>query len=210
MDRAQPTNPRPDDPACNQVTTPSDRSNPGAELGLRHVCPNCQDTEMDPRVAREQCRRCDPDGVNSRAEFAPQAEPYTRPCLTVAGAQFYAYLDQRGCYKLSVHLDTAEVHYGPQHPATATAQAPFDHTAEFLVPIRIVGDDGTEVADQQYPRRGCRCVYRTHARPMTDGEGDGEGGGCSTGPVSVEVTTLIWRDPQCPHPRTGTTEEPNP
>ena len=79
---------------------------------------------MDPREASEQCRRCDPDRINSRAEFAPQAEPYTRPCPTVAGAHFYAYLDERGCYKLGVHLDTAEVHYGQDHPATATAEAP--------------------------------------------------------------------------------------
>jgi hypothetical protein len=127
---------------------------------------------MSPDDEREQCGECDPDGLNSAAEFAPQAEPFTRPCLTVAGAQVYAYVDDRGCYVLSVDLDTAQLHYGTDTDAR--------------VPIRV--KVGGEVLAQRYPDSGCWCVYRTHDGTQNDGIREDSDG---------TVTTLLWRDEDC-------------
>ena len=68
-------------PSTTEPTPPVTAA--GADSTARTVCPNCQETEGT-REKREQCGRCDPDGINSRARFDPPLEPFTQPCLTVA------------------------------------------------------------------------------------------------------------------------------
>jgi|GEM_PF-6371602 len=48
------------------------------------------------------------DHFNRRAKFLPMTLPETLPCLEVAGVQVHAYIDQRGTFRLSVHLDTTD------------------------------------------------------------------------------------------------------
>jgi hypothetical protein len=60
-----------------------------------------------------QCSSCDPGRLNTAASFSAQAEPYTRPCLTIACVHVFAYVDGEGCLTVSVDLDESRLRYGP-------------------------------------------------------------------------------------------------
>lgn len=94
------------------------------------VCGNCQETPMSQDDPREYCSRCDPRGLNTSATFSPQREPFTRPCLTVADAQVYVYVDEDGYMVVSVDLEDCLL--------WRTA------AGELVVPLRIMVG-GTEV-----------------------------------------------------------------
>ncbi|MGW7100289.1 hypothetical protein [Streptomyces sp. NPDC054838] len=67
---------------------------------------------------------------NAAATYLPMdpEEPDTLPCIEIAGAQVYAYVDESGTLRVSVHLDAGDV----------TALARPDGT----VPLRVkVNDD---------------------------------------------------------------------
>ncbi|MEU9887978.1 hypothetical protein [Sphaerisporangium sp. NPDC051011] len=49
------------------------------------------------------------EAANRAAGFSPQVDDKTRPCMTVAGVQVYAYLDPKvGAVRVSIDLDTPE------------------------------------------------------------------------------------------------------
>jgi hypothetical protein len=120
----------------------------------------------------------DPQAVNTGARFLPQtprppgaAWDSTRPCLTVAGFQVYAYVDPEGCLVVSVDTETTEMHYGPTRPGV---------DADRPMPVRI-NLDSCEVHARQWPidLDDCLCTYRTDDRGQT---------------------TLVRRDPDCEVP----------
>ncbi|WP_280428295.1 hypothetical protein [Nocardia brasiliensis] len=71
---------------------------------------------------------------NRTAVFHPESGDDTHPCLEVAGVLVFAYVDQDGIVRVSVHLDSAE-------PAVIDSGG--------LVPIRIIIED-TTVYDSEY------------------------------------------------------------
>lgn len=69
--------------------------------------------------------------VNMAAKFFPQTDEDTKPCIEVAGAQVYAYVDPDGYLNVSVDLDTVR------------SFMLTDESGELLVPIRfsVNGED---------------------------------------------------------------------
>lgn len=65
---------------------------------------------------------------NRAAVFHPETGEDTRPCVEVAGVLVFAYVDQSGIVRVSVHLDTAE-------PAVLDGRD--------LVPMRVTIEDTT-------------------------------------------------------------------
>lgn len=91
-----------------------------------------------------QCSSCDPGRLNTTASFSAQGEPYTRPCLTIAGVQVFAYVDGEGCLTVRVDLDESRLRYGPG-PDSPT-------------PLRVrVG--ANEVLPRAWPEGDCTCTY---------------------------------------------------
>ena len=113
------------------------------------VCANCEKTPMAEDDERKQCGRCDPHQLNSTATFSAQLEPFTRPCLTVAGVSVYAYIDDEGCFVVSINLEDSHIHYGADSSA-----------ADVEVPLEITVND-VEVKRRRWPV-ACWCTYRTN------------------------------------------------
>ena len=53
------------------------------------------------------------DEINERAVFHPQLEEYTSPAIEVAGAFVFAYVDETGVLRVSVHLEDASPYVFP-------------------------------------------------------------------------------------------------